>query len=59
VAFTLVHSQEDWPAALLTGILFNLIAVRTKSLWACVVAHAVANLALGLYICATRQWGFW
>ena len=59
VAFTLVHSQEDWPAALLTGILFNLIAVRTKSLWACVTAHAVANLALGLYICATRQWGFW
>ena len=59
VAFTMVHSREDWPAAFLTGILFNLIAVRTKSLGACIAAHAAANLALGLYICDTRQWGFW
>jgi CAAX prenyl protease-like protein len=58
-AFTLVHDPADWPAAFLTGILFNLVAVRTRSLAACVVAHAVANLALGLYIMATRQWGFW
>ena len=59
VAFTAVHAPVDWPAAFLTGILFNVIAVRTKSLTACVLAHAVANLALGVYICATRQWGFW
>jgi hypothetical protein len=58
-AFTLVHQPCDWPAAFMTGILLNLVAVRTRSLAACVAAHAVANLALGLYICATRQWGFW
>ena len=59
VAFTAVHSPADWPAAFLTGILFNLVAVRTRSLAACVTAHAIANVALGLYICATQQWGFW
>jgi len=59
VAFTMVHSSADWPAAFLTGILFNLVAIRTKSLAACVAAHAMANLGLGIYICATRQWGFW
>ena len=59
VAFTMIHSPADWPAAFLTGILFNLVAIRTKSLAACVVSHAAANLGLGLYICATRQWGFW
>jgi CAAX prenyl protease-like protein len=59
VAFTAVHAPVDWPAAFLTGILFNLLAVRTRSLAACVTAHAVANLALGVYICATKQWGFW
>ncbi len=58
-AFTLVHGSEDWPAAFLTGILLNLVATRTRSLAACVLAHAAANLALGCYICATRQWGFW
>lgn len=59
VAFMLVHSMEDWPAALITGILLNLVATRTRSLAACVIAHAVANLALGFYICGTKQWGFW
>ena len=59
VAFSIVHAKEDWPAAFLTGILFNLVAGRTKSLPACVAAHATANLALGCYICATHQWGFW
>ena len=59
VAFTAVHAPADWPGAFLTGILFNLVAIRTKSLASCLVAHAAANLALGCYICATRQWGFW
>lgn len=59
VAFTLVHNMPDWPAAFVTGAIYGWIAVRTKSLLACVVAHAVTNLALGVYIMLTRQWGFW
>lgn len=59
VAFTLVHSPADWPAAFLTGVIYGAIAVKTKSLLACVIAHATTNLALGIYIMATRQWGFW
>ena len=58
-AFMFVHAPNDWPAAFASGILFNLIAMRTRSLTACVTAHATANFALGLYICTTRQWGFW
>lgn len=57
--FMLAHSPADWPAALITGAIYGWIAVRTKSLLACVVAHATTNLALGLYIMVTRQWGFW
>ncbi len=59
LAFGLSHSMADWPAALITGALYNLVAYRTKSLSACVLAHALTNLALGLWIVATRQWGFW
>jgi len=59
VCFMLVHSMADWPAALLCGLIYNLVAVRTGSLAACVLAHGVTNLGLGLYIMATRQWGFW
>lgn len=59
VAFALSHAIPDWPAALITGALYNFIAYRTKNLAACVAAHALTNLALGLWILATRQWGFW
>lgn len=59
VFFMLVHSMADWPAAFLCGLAFNFVAVKTGSLTACVVAHAVTNLGLGIYIMATRQWGFW
>ena len=59
LAFGFSHSTADWPAALVTGALYNIIAYRTKSLSACVLAHALTNLALGLWIVATKQWGFW
>jgi CAAX prenyl protease-like protein len=57
--FMLVHATPDWPAAFLTGLIYNGLMVKTKSLAACVAAHAITNLGLGLYIMATGQWGFW
>ena len=57
--FTFVHAPADWVAAAITGALYNLVAYRTKSLSSCVLAHAVTNLLLGLWIMKTRQWGFW
>jgi len=59
LGFSLVHSQPDRIPALLTGLLWNALAVRTRSLGSCVVAHAVTNLLLGVYIVRTGQWGFW
>ncbi|PYK56850.1 MAG: hypothetical protein DME47_01125 [Verrucomicrobia bacterium] len=59
VAFTFSHSRPDWPAAVITGALYNAVAYRTQSLASCVLAHAVTNLLLGLWIMQTRQLGFW
>jgi CAAX prenyl protease-like protein len=59
VAFCLEHQFQDWPAAVLTGALYNLVAYRTRSLAACIFTHAVTNLALAAYILRTGQWGFW
>ena len=57
--FCLEHSPADWPAAILTGALYNLVAYRTRSLAACVLAHAITNLILSVYVMETKQWGFW
>ncbi len=58
-AFALEHSMADWAAAFATGMIYNAVAYRTKSLTACVIVHAVTNLLLGLWIMRTGQWGFW
>lgn len=57
--FILEHSGPDWPAAAVTGVLYNLVAYRTRSLTACVLAHAVTNGLLGIYVLRTGQLGFW
>jgi hypothetical protein len=57
--FGLAHFGPDFVPALITGVLYNGIACYTKSLSACVVAHALTNLLLGVYIMQTGQWGFW
>ena len=59
VMFGLAHFGPDFIPALLSGAIYNLLAVKTRSLACCVLAHAVTNLGLGLYIMQTGQWGFW
>jgi CAAX prenyl protease-like protein len=57
--FALSHTRADWPAAAITGMLYNIVAYRTRSLSTCVLTHATTNLLLGLWIMKTGQWGFW
>ncbi|SRR5579862_411217 len=57
--FALAHLGPDFAPALVTGALYNVVACRTRSLGACVFAHALTNLLLGFYIMTTGQWGFW
>jgi CAAX prenyl protease-like protein len=59
VGFGFAHARADWISALIAGALYNCVAYRTKSLMSCVLAHAVTNLLLGLWIMKTGQWGFW
>jgi CAAX prenyl protease-like protein len=53
------HQPEDYAAAFIWGTLVYYVTVRTRSLGACVLMHALCNLLLGLYVMRTGQWGFW
>jgi CAAX prenyl protease-like protein len=57
VTFGFVH--PEWLPAILTGFAWAWLLWYTRSLAACVVSHATANLALGLYVIATGAWKFW
>jgi CAAX prenyl protease-like protein len=48
-----------WEVGLLTGIIYNLWMVRTRSVADCIVMHSVTNALLSAYVIATAQWQYW
>lgn len=48
-----------WEVGLLAGLIYNFWIVRTKSLGDCILAHAVTNGALSLFVIATGRWEYW
>ncbi len=48
-----------WEVGLASGILYNWWAVRTHSLADCILAHAVTNGLLSLYILMSGHWEYW
>lgn len=57
VLFGVEHNQ--WLAGIVAGLLYTLLLYRTKSLFSCIVAHAVTNFLLGVYVLMTEQWQYW
>jgi uncharacterized protein len=57
VLFAVAH--PEWLPALLTGLLWAWLLHQTRSLAACLISHAVANLALGIYVIQFGAWKFW
>ena len=48
-----------WEVGLATGVVYNWWMVRTRTLWDCIIAHAVTNALLSGYILATHQFQYW
>ena len=46
-------------AGMVAGALYNLLIYRTKSLTQVILAHALTNLLLALYVLKTGRWEFW
>ena len=55
--FGLEHDR--WLAGVLAGLAYGAVFVRTRDIWAAVVAHAATNLLLGLYVLSTGAYRFW
>lgn len=57
-AFGTVHGNW-WLTAIVWALLVNTLLATTKSLGACIWAHAISNLLLGGYVLWTHDWSFW
>ena len=58
VLFAAEHGSY-WDVGLVAGLIFNLWMVRTKSLGDLILAHAVTNACLGVYVIAGGKWEYW
>lgn len=56
-AFALLHS--NWIAGLLAGLAFSFAASRRGKLSDAVLAHATANLLVGVAVLGAGRWDLW
>src|SRR3989344_3036337 len=52
-------SHNRWLPGIITGLILNLVLMKTKRIETCVLAHAIANLALAIYVITTQNWILW
>jgi len=55
--FAVAHNL--WLAGFFAGIVYNLLYMRSGTLWSPILAHAITNAILGIWIVSTGNWGFW
>jgi CAAX prenyl protease-like protein len=58
VLFAMEHGVF-WDVGLVAGAVYNWWMVRSKSIEDCILAHAVTNACLCLYVVATGRWEYW
>jgi hypothetical protein len=57
--FVFMLAHPLWLAAIVAGLAYALLYRRTGKLWTAVIAHAVTNGALGIWVVMMGQWQFW
>lgn len=57
IMFGLEHNL--WLAGIMTGVCYNILLYHSRSIAQCILAHAVTNFMLGLYVLQTGRWELW
>ena len=57
VAFGFEHHR--WLVGIAAGAIYAWVLYRSKNLFEPILAHAVTNLMLGIYVIQSGEWSFW
>jgi CAAX prenyl protease-like protein len=57
VLFGLEHTL--WLAGVMAGLAYGWLYMKSRNLWAAVLAHSTTNGLLGLWVLQTGNWSFW
>jgi membrane protease YdiL (CAAX protease family) len=58
VVFAVVHGNW-WLTSIVWALMISALLWRTRSIGACIIAHATTNFLLGAYVLYTRDWTYW
>jgi uncharacterized protein len=58
IVFAFVHGNW-WLTSIVWALMIGALLMYTRSLGACIIAHAVTNLLLAGYVLWQRDWAFW
>jgi CAAX prenyl protease-like protein len=48
-----------WEVGLIAGLAYNFLMIRSRSLGDCILAHAITNGVLSLFVVLTGRWEYW
>ena len=52
-------SHIEWGAAIICGLAFGVLYLKTQDIWSAIIAHGVTNFLLGLYVVKYDAYQFW
>ncbi|MFL9710303.1 CAAX prenyl protease-related protein [Methylobacillus sp. Pita1] len=55
--FAIEHTE--WFAGLMAGLAYGLLYIRSGKIWMPIIAHAVTNGMLGVWVIHTGNWYYW
>lgn len=58
VVFAVVHGNW-WLTSIVWALMISALLWKTRSIGACIIAHATTNFLLGAYVLYTRDWTYW
>ena len=59
VALVFAFEHDRWVGGLIAGLVYGVLAIRTNSLRAPIIAHVTTNFLLGLHVILFDAYGFW
>lgn len=57
VLFGVEHNL--WLAGIVAGFAYTILYMRSATLWTAIIAHAVTNGSLGVWVMVTGRWSYW
>lgn len=58
-SFAFGFEHHRWLPGIISGLIYSILLYQKKNLFSPIIAHAVTNFLLGVYVLSTGEWSYW